>query len=170
MDTRAQPRRTGPPAALGVGLVLLVAAGAALGQGRTTVSADAATATGSGPLQTEIVAEKYLASASPESGTPRFVPAQRLVAGDEVHYTLRVRNPGKVPVTGIQVTKRMPAGLQFVPGSAVGPACDVEYSVNGGTSFQAEADPLQLSHLRWTLRRPLAPGATALLRFRATFR
>jgi hypothetical protein len=42
--------------------------------------------------------------------------------------------------------------------------------MNGGASFQAEADPLQLSHLRWNLRRPLAPGATALLRFRATFR
>jgi hypothetical protein len=26
------------------------------------------------------------------------------------------------------------------------------------------------THLRWSLRRPLPPGATALLRFRATFR
>lgn len=165
MDACAHRRRTGSPAALAIGFVLLLGSGPATGQ-----APDAATATGSGPLETEIVAEKYLAPASPESGVPRFVTAQRLVAGDEVHYTLRVRNPGKAPVTGIQVTKRMPAGLQFVPDSAVGPACDVDYSVNGGASFQAEADPLQLSHLRWTLRRPLAPGATALLRFRATFR
>jgi uncharacterized repeat protein (TIGR01451 family) len=171
MDARAHRCRSDPHAAVAVGLVLLLlGARVATGQAPEASAVGAAVATGSGPLQTEIVAEKYLVPAGPEPGTPRFVPAQRLVAGDEVHYTIRVHNPGKAPVTGIQVTKSMPGGLQFVPESAVGPACDVEYSMNGGTSFQAEADPLQLSHLRWNLRRPLAPGATALIRFRATFR
>ena len=28
----------------------------------------------------------------------------------------------------------------------------------------------QYTHIRWQLRNPLAPGATALARFRATFR
>jgi uncharacterized repeat protein (TIGR01451 family) len=97
------------------------------------------------------------------------VPAGRLEAGDEVHYTIRVRNPGTEAVTDVQVIKRMPEGVQFIDGSAVGPACDVEYSTDGGQTFAPEPPAERFTHLRWSLRRSLPPGATALLRFRATF-
>jgi len=119
-------------------------------------ASSAATAVGTGPLETEIVVEKIVTEERSDGSTERkFVAALRLDVGDEVHYTIRVRNPGKEPVLDVVVTKRLPFGLSYIPGSAVGPACDVEVSP---------------SHLRWALRRPLAPGATALLRFRATFR
>jgi len=115
-----------------------------------------AVAVGTGPLETRIVVEKIVTEERSNGSTERrFVAAQRLDAGDEVHYTIRVRNPGKEPVRDVVVTKRLPFGLSYIAGSAVGPACDIEVTP---------------SHLRWALRRPLAPGATALLRFRATFR
>ena len=64
----------------------------------------------------------------------RFVEARRLEAGEEIYYTIRVRNPGKEPVTDIVVTKRMPFGVDYVTGSAAGPACDVEFSADNGAT------------------------------------
>ena len=128
----------------------------------------AALATGTDLLETEITAETFVQSS--RAGAPlRFAVARRLSAGDEVHYTIRVRNPGQQPVRDIQVTKRMPFGMQYLPGSAAGPASDIEFSTDGGRSFLARPETDDYSHLRWKLRQPLPPGATALLRFRATF-
>ena len=128
-------------------------------------------AVGTGPLETAILAEKFEVETLPDGGEQRrFVVAQRLDAGDEVHYTIRVRNPGTEPVLDVVVTKRLPFGLTYIPGSAVGPACEIELSADGGATFvPADRKAASYSHVRWILRRPLAPGATALLRFRATF-
>ena len=79
----------------------------------------------------------------------------------------------------VQVSQKIPANTTYVPGSAGGPGADVEFSIDGGQTFaRAEhlkledgsiAPPERYTHIRWTLRNPLAPGATALARFRAKF-
>lgn len=141
-------------------------------------------ATGSGPLESEVVIER-LEAVEDEAGRRswRFEPADRLTSGDEVQFTIRVRNPGKEPVTEVVVTKSMPVGLQYIGGSAAGPASALQVSADGGATFgppgevkigvpgrpPRKAQPAEYSHLRWVLSRPLAPGATALLRFRARF-
>jgi len=150
---------------------LLLGLGAfALAQEPEFTVAGAAVATGSDLLETAIEVEKLEPADPPSRPNARFVPAARLEAGDEVHYTIRVRNPGQRPVTDVQVTKRMPFGLHYLPGSATGPASDLEYSLDGGKSYTASPEGGDYTHLRWTLRRPLPPDSTALLRFRATFR
>jgi uncharacterized repeat protein (TIGR01451 family) len=100
----------------------------------------------------------------------RFVEARRLQAGEEIYYTIRVRNAGKEPVTDVVVTKRMPFGVDYVTGSATGPDCDVELSADNGATYSPGGKPGEYTHVRWLCQRPLAPGATALLRFRAIFR
>lgn len=146
---------------------LAVVAGA---QEPEPAASGAAIATGSDRLETAIEVERLEPADPPLRTGARFVPAMRLAAGDEVHYTIRVRNPGPRPVTDVQVTKRMPFGLHYQSGSATGPASEVEFSTDGGKSFTASPDGGAYTHLRWTLRRPLPPDSTALLRFRATFR
>jgi uncharacterized repeat protein (TIGR01451 family) len=153
-----------------VGLVLLGVASAAVGVEPEMTATGAAIATGSDLLETAIVIEKLEPADPPSRPQARFVPAGRLEAGDEVHYTIRVRNPGTKPVSDVQVTKRLPYGLHYQPGSAIGPACDVEFSTDGGKTFAAKPKSGEYTHVRWNMRRPLPPGATALLRFRATFR
>lgn len=145
-----------------------------------------AEATGSGPLETSIEVQKLEVSAGPGGQEiRRWVPAERLNAGDEVHYTLRVRNPGKQAVHTIVVTKRLPFGVRYMRGSAAGPAAEVQFSVDGGDTFatpemlaraasggrKGQRKPLEsdYTHVRWVLRKPLGPASTALLRFRATF-
>ena len=157
----------GRPAA---GVLLLLVATAAMATDAEMTASGAAVATGSDLLETQIVIEKLEPADPPERPVARFLPAGRLEAGDEVHYTVRVRNPGENPVSDVQVTKRMPFGLHYLPGSATGPACDIEFSADGGKTFAARPPAGDFTHVRWTMRRPLPPGATALLRFRATFR
>jgi uncharacterized repeat protein (TIGR01451 family) len=153
-----------------VAVGLMAAEASAQGREREMTATGAAMATGSDLLETSIEAE--ILEPPPRAGgtPPRFVPARRLQAGDVVYYTVRVRNPGQAPVTRVQVTKSMPQGLHYVAGSAVGPACDVDFSADGGETFHRRPQAPEYTHVRWNLRRPLPPGATALLRFRAVFR
>lgn len=169
--THTLERRGVSPLIVRSAALLLVALGSSSGAAEPELTAvGAAIATGSDLLETAIVVEKLEPPARPGQEAGRFVPASRLSAGDEVHYTLRVTNPGKSPVTDVQVTKRMPQGLQFIAGSAAGPSSIVEFSADGGATFLAKPKAAEFTHVRWTLRRPLPGGATALLRFRATFR
>jgi len=124
--------------------------------------------TGSGPLETEILVEALVSEDRADgSEEKRFVEARRLEAGEEIYYTIRVRNPGKEPVTDVVVTKRMPFGVDYVSGSARGPACDVGLSADNGKTYSSAGKSGEFTHVRWVFQRPLAPGATALLRFRA---
>ncbi len=140
-------------------------------------------ATGTGPLVTSTIVE-LLETVQEGEGRERrrFVAADRVRAGDEVYYTIRVQNPGRTPVRNVVVTKRLPFGMHYVRGSAVGPGAEIQFSADGGDAFAAAAE-LEVhaggqsprhatvedyTHVRWRLRAPLAPGATALLRFRAT--
>jgi uncharacterized repeat protein (TIGR01451 family) len=140
-------------------------------------------ATGTGRLVTSTVVE-LLDSVEEGEGKERrhFVAADRIRAGDEVYYTIRVQNPGRAPVRNVVVTKRLPFGMHYARGSAVGPGADVQFSVDGGDTFAPAAELMvraggrpprralveHYTQFRWRLRAPLAPGATALLRFRAT--
>lgn len=168
LAARPQPRRDLALQAVALSLAWGLAA-PAWPQAEMTATG-AAVATGSDLLETEIVVERLEPADPPDRPSARFVPAGRLEAGDEVYYTLKVRNPGTEPVTDAQVTKRMPYGLHYLPGSASGPDCTIDFSVDGGRTFVAKPKGAEFTHVRWTLRRPLPPGSTALLRFRATFR
>jgi uncharacterized repeat protein (TIGR01451 family) len=127
--------------------------------------------TGSGPLATSIEVQTLATEEGPDGSTVRrFVDARRLEAGEQVYYTIRVTNPGREPVERVVVTKRLPYGVDYVTGSAVGPGCRVELSSDGGDTFAPARGKGAYTHVRWTFGNPLAPGATALLRFRAVFR
>jgi len=173
-----------------VAFVLFVL-GVAVGQGRAQAqdardNVSVAEATGSGPLDTSIEVQKLEVSEGPGGQEiRRWIPAERLNAGDEVHYTVRVRNPGRQAVDTIVVTKRLPFGVRYLRGSATGPAAEVQFSIDGGKTFatpealaraagggkKGQRKPLEndYTHVRWVLSKPLGPASTALLRFRATF-
>ncbi|MGH8176366.1 MAG: hypothetical protein ACREV5_08910 [Steroidobacter sp.] len=113
----------------------------------------------------------------------RFAPATLLAQGQVVYYTVRIHNPTPVFIHDISVTQRIPANTTYIPGSAAGPGAEISFSIDGGQSFLPEkhlkvnvadrvqpAQPDRYTHVRWTLRHALAPGAVALARFQAVFR
>ena len=144
-----------------------------------TTFATAAGASETVELRTELIAEVRESIGTRDRPAYRMVPAKRLAQGQEVYYTVRITNPTPVFANRVQVSQKIPANTTYVPGSAGGPGADVEFSIDGGETFAraenlkledgAIAPPERYTHIRWTLRNPLAPGATALARFRAKF-
>ena len=133
---------------------------------------------------TELIAEvRENISTTPGREVYRFVPAQLLEQGQVVYYTLRITNQTTVPLRNVAVVQPVPANTTYLADSAAGPGAAVSFSVDGGKTFASPeslmievegstqlAQAGQYTHIRWQLRNPLAPGATALARFRATFR
>ena len=137
----------------------------------------------SSEIQTELVAEvRENVSTTPGREIYRFVPARLLEQGQVVYYTVRITNQTTVPLRNVAVVQAVPANTVYIADSAAGPGADVSFSIDGGRTFaRAEAltvdaegakqpaQAAQYTHIRWQLRNALAPGSTALARFRATF-
>lgn len=114
----------------------------------------------------------------------RLVPASEISEGTEVYYTVAIRNAGDRPAHNVVVIKAVPINTVYVANSATAPGAATTFSTDGGTTFAAptalvakDADGRSVrmgteryTHIRWHLRYPLAPGATAYARFRAIFR
>lgn len=150
-----------------------------LGLALLTTLVTAARATEAVELRTELLAEVRESVVVAERPTFRLVPATRLAQGQVVYYTVRITNPTPVFANKVQVSQLIPANTSYVAGSAAGPGADIDFSIDGGQTFArpenlkqtdgTRAPPERYTHVRWSLRNPLAPGATALARFRATF-
>ena len=110
--------------------------------------------------------------------------SQDVLPGDVVQYQLRFTNQGQGDVRGVVFTNPVPEGLRYVGGSAGADRQDVvvEYStdsgktyaatplvteVEGGRRVQKPATPEQYTHVRWTVRGSIAPGASVTADFRA---
>ncbi len=154
-------------------------------------------ATAADEAELTLIAEVREEVRVPGGQITRLVPATILEQGQEIFYTVRIRNPAAVAVSDMEVTQRIPENTVYVPDSATGPGVDVSISADGGRTFGKEgqisivdqsalalmqatsldraaltrpAKPQDYTHIRWRLRNPLAPGAVALVRFRAVFR
>ena len=127
--------------------------------------------------QVQIVAEVR------EAGEPpRLRPLARVSVqqGQEIFYTVRIRNPQTTAMAALSVVQPVPVNTRYVAGSATGAGADITFSTDGGRTFAKPAelrsvdnsDPIpsqSYTHIRWQLRFPLAPGAVVLARFRAVF-
>jgi uncharacterized repeat protein (TIGR01451 family) len=139
---------------------------------------------GSSPIEVTATAElrEEIATADGRR-VARFVPAVALKQGDELYFTLRIRNLTSVIAPNVTVTWPIPAHTSYREGSASGPAAHITFSADGGANFAPagqvqktdstgtvrKARPDEYTHIRWRLRYSLAPGAVAIARFRAVF-
>jgi len=113
--------------------------------------------------------------------TTRLAPADRVVPGDEIFYTLEIRNTGSATVPAPSVVYPVPEHTRYVADSAIGPGAEVRYSVDGGHSF-GEPENLQVAgpagaprpataadytHILWRFKHGLKGKSTAFARFRA---
>lgn len=80
--------------------------------------------------------------------------------GDLLTYTITYRNMGNIPVTAVSITDSLLPRLEYVPGSAKGPA---------GTVFTASENRVGSTELRWEIG-TVAPGAQGAVQFQANVR
>lgn len=100
--------------------------------------------------------------------------------GDRLRFMLTYRNGGSQPATNFVATNPMPAAVAFAgeasPGAVV--------SIDGGKAYASlaalkvrnpdgsfrPAAPADVTHIRWTIARPIPAGGTGQLSFRGVIR
>jgi hypothetical protein len=98
--------------------------------------------------------------------------------------TVTFLNTTQHALDGLRITQPIPPSMRYVQGSGVGPGSEVLYSVDGGATYgqpselgvvtadgvRRVATANDYTQVRWLIKAPLAPGARAFVRFRATVR
>ncbi|HEY5915667.1 MAG TPA: hypothetical protein VJA21_34205, partial [Verrucomicrobiae bacterium] len=105
----------------------------------------------------------------------------KVVPGDIVIFTTTYRNTGKQPATNVVITNPVPGHMVCVDKSVEGKNARIDYSVDNGKTYGAP-EKLTITDsqrrvrpalaedytvIRWVLTRPLAPGGTGTVSFRA---
>lgn len=130
-------------------------------------------------LASDVFVEKIERDAQGRPVT-RLSPPRALTAGDALVFILSYRNRGAVPASGFVVTNPVPDGVAFR--AAESP--DAEVSVDGGRAWgrlgslvvagpdgrPRPAAAADVTHIRWSVKDIVAPGATGQLSYRATAR
>jgi uncharacterized repeat protein (TIGR01451 family) len=152
--------------------VLLSVCAAAAASGQATLNAS--------PITIKTIAEVETKATLSGREIVKLAPAVRVVPGDQVIYTLEVRNTAAAAVAAPTITYPIPDHAQYLADSAVGPGADVSFSVDG-RSFDAPKNlkvpdaagnlrpalAADYTHIRWQLKHRLKANSVAFVRFRA---
>ncbi len=138
-----------------------------------------ATAAGNVRLTSSVFVEETVTG---EDGKARTILQQpnMVTPGDQLVFVLNYRNEGNDIATNVVVTNPLPNAVVF--SDALGPPA--EFSVDGGRNWGTlgtlrvrmangrlrSARPDDVTHVRWTIRQPIAVGAGGKLTFRGTVR
>jgi uncharacterized repeat protein (TIGR01451 family) len=107
-----------------------------------------------------------------------------VMPGDVVRYQLHFTNVTGAAIRGVVFNNPLPAGLRYDAGSAAADRDDVaiEFSIDGGKRYAAQpmvevevdgqrverpAAPELYTHVRWTVKGQVLPGAQVRAEFRA---
>ena len=109
-----------------------------------------------------------------------LVPAETVVPGENVVYTITFTNIGDDPAGNVVITNPIAESLTYIDGSAFGPGTDIQFSVDGGQTFASRealtvnedgivraAGADDFTHIRWVMQEELAAGAQGVARFSA---
>jgi hypothetical protein len=155
-------------------LCVFALAAAVAGQG----AADAAEGD---KISVKAIAEVAVKTSQNGRETPRLQPADRVVPGDEVIYTLEIRSLTPMAQPPPTIDYPIPGHMRYVADSAVGAGAVVSYSIDGGHSFarpeelfvaggdgqKRPATAEDYTHIRWRLKHILRGNSVAFARFRA---
>jgi len=146
------------------------------------------------PLEVSVQAELRTVERDGKVISYRYAPARRFAQGQELYYTVRIRNAGTIAIRDAEVIQPVPTNTHYIAHSATGGGAQITFSVDGGKTFAAtnelklptavfaaaddsaatrsssrRALPADYTHIRWQLRNSLEPGAVVLARFRVVF-
>jgi uncharacterized repeat protein (TIGR01451 family) len=134
-----------------------------------------------GHLNVRTVVQKEEVTVTDNGETERkLVPADTVVPGDDVVYTITFTNVSGEIADNIVITNPISENLTYVEGSAFGPGTVIEFSVDDGQSFAAPDELMvganggqrpaaaeDFTHVRWTMQNDLQSGAQGMARFKA---
>ena len=110
----------------------------------------------------------------------RLVPADTVVPGETVYYTISFTNVSDEVADNVVITNPIAENLVYLDGSAFGPGMEILFSVDGGETFAPAAELVvtedgetraaearDFTHVRWVMQNDLAAGAQGTARFAA---
>jgi uncharacterized repeat protein (TIGR01451 family) len=130
------------------------------------------------------IAEVEVAASNGERETVKLAPADRVVPGDQVIYTLEIRNNGAMALPPPRVDYPIPEHMRYLDDTAAGPGAQITFSTDGGHRFDRPenlkvvgpdgqrhtATAADYTHIRWQLKNILKGNSVAFARFRAVVR
>jgi uncharacterized repeat protein (TIGR01451 family) len=135
-----------------------------------------------GKVEVTVAAEKEIEVTGPDGKTVlQRVPAERVVPGDEVIYTITFINNGDEPAENLVVNNPIPEHMHYVTGSASDASSVITFSVDNGKTFDmpeklevqdadgnpVPAKPTDYTNIRWTINEPVAPKSSGEVSYRA---
>ncbi len=132
-------------------------------------------------LSIRAIAEVEVSALNGARETVKLARADRVVPGDQVIYTLEIRNKGAMSLPPPRVDYPIPEHMRYLDDTAAGPGADITYSIDGGRTFdrpenlqviapdgqKRPATAADYTHIRWQLKHILKGGSVAFARFRA---
>ena len=128
--------------------------------GATDGTVDSTTVTGTSlfdNLVSESAVDTTTIAAPTLSVVKSVAPAGNQPPGATLTYTVLATNNGTGAASAVVVNDPIPANTTYVTGTAAGAGTTIQYSHDGGGSYDA-SDAAPVTHIRWTLVAPLASG------------
>jgi hypothetical protein len=159
-----------------VALALYLSASASIGAAQSDSASP-----GNPRLSVRAIAEVEVTRLNGDRETVKLAPADRVVPGDQVIYTLEIRNKVAISLPPPRVDYPIPEHMRYVDDTAAGPGAEITYSVDGGHTFdrpenlwvrgpdgrRRTATAADYTHIRWQLKNILKGKSVAFARFRA---
>ncbi len=109
------------------------------------------------------------------------VAKTKVLPGDTVVFTTIYKNIGKKPAEQVVITNPVPDHMDYIGGSAEGNGAKIDFSVTKGRRYGSpaaltirdaqghvrKAKPNDYTTIRWTVIKPIAPGAVGRVSFKA---
>ena len=152
------------PMATGIPFNLLVVITAPGGLSQSDQALVTITASSSAsPLTTDSVLDTLTVSTA-DMTLVKSVNTASTVPGKLLTYTVVYTSAGSTDAYNSVIIDPVPASTAYVSGSAVGPGTIIEFSHDGGISYDG-LETAPVTHIRWTITTPLAPGDSGTLSF-----
>ena len=142
------------------------------------------TASASALTAKQIVEKEVVVQMPDGTETVTRGPAELVVPGERVVYTLSFTNDDAAPASDLVLTMPVPSEIKYMDGSATKNGATIVYSADGGQTFAdrtalrsigadgtvrtATAD--DITHIRWTVAGPVAVGETGNLSFKGVLK
>ena len=107
--------------------------------------------------------------AAPSVTLVKSVDLAAAVPGDVMTYTVDYTSNGVSDAHNVVVVDPVPSSTDYVAGSAAGAGTVIEFSHDGGLSFDGSDNP-PVTHIRWMVLTPLTPGSSGTVSFQVAVR
>jgi uncharacterized repeat protein (TIGR01451 family) len=142
-------------------LVIITAPGGLSASDQAIVTITCASSASS--LTTDSVAETLTVSTA-DMTLIKSVNTASAVPGNLLTYTVVYTSAGSTDAFNAVIIDLVPAATAYVSGSAMGAGTTIAYSHDGGITYDG-SETAPVTHVRWTVTAPLAPGDSGTLSF-----